>query len=273
MPYSEVDILNYIENRLTEQERIAFENSMDSDGELKELVEAMQASFLPYDEAITHSECNEKAPESLYNYLDDVSRAIYESGNAERSGRKKVSFFSLAKVAGFAVALFAAGYLSSSIIETKQPYQELLSSFDVSSDLVESMITYQALYDRNTVENASQSAADTQRVLAEFNNANTLTLSVPDLSQFGYQFRRAQQLAFNGKPIMQFVYIDASGEPVAVCVTPANTSEKALTQMATKYADMNTVLWGHAGSAYMLISKEPKERVDQMAKNLLSKQI
>jgi len=94
-------------------------------------------------------------------------------------------------------------------------------------------------------------------------------LSVPDLTEYGYTFRRVQQLSYEKKPILQFVYLDEVGEPVAVCVTPANTENvKETLQMAANFGAMNTVFWGNQGGAYMLISKESQKKLAEMAKSL-----
>jgi len=270
MIYDEVQILRYVENDLTQKQKIAFEQKMQQDEELRSLVQSMKASILPYEAVMAEHE-NEKMPDSLYKFLDDVSRVANEEGQIKHG--KKTNFARLALVASFATVLFLAGFLSNSLFyQAEDKVQNLLSEYQVPSELFESMVIYQALYSRKTVEAASQSAKDTSALLKEFNNKNSLALSVPDLTEHGYTFRRVQELAYKEKPILQFIYLDRSGEPVAVCVTPAKSDSVAQQQIPMQFADMNTVLWGHNGGAYMLISKEPQQKLDIMAASLMKQQ-
>lgn len=273
MIYNEVEILRYVENDLTQKQRITFEQKMTQDEELRDLVQNMKASVLPYEAVMTEQE-QDKMPHSLYKFLGDISRVVNEDRDVNDKYQKKAFFGKLALVASFAAVLFFAGFMSSSVFNASNSEQQnLLSDYDVPAKLFESMATYQELYSRKTVEAANQSINDTNALLSEFNKDNQLALSVPNLSEYGYKFRRVQQLNYDGKPILQFVYLDDAGEPVAVCVTPANTGNvKQTLQMTSSFGAMNTVFWGHEGGAYMLISKEPQKKLETMAENLLVQQ-
>jgi len=263
MQYNDVDILNYVEGKLSNEERDKFDAILENNAELLQRVQLMQASFLPFNQAITDTQ--EKAPTSLYDFVDESSKKIEQE---QQKHQEKIPFFQYFKVAGFAAIIFLAGYFSKSLTINQEPYQQLLSKHKVSTKLVESMITYQALYDRNTVQNATQDLEEAKRVVTSFNKNNNKQLSTPDLIEFGYVFKRVQRLAFEGKPILQFVYLDTAGEPIAICVTPINTNNKTLSQMATQYANMNTILWVDSDNAFMLISKEPQSKLSQIAKAL-----
>ncbi len=267
MVYNEVEVLKYVENSLTPKQRINFEQKMEQDTELKKLVQAMKASVLPYEAALSELEPEgAKAPESLYDFLDDVSRAVNEEAEIKRSLKLPISI-----VAALAVVVFVAGFMTSTFIKPHTDQSMMLASYDVPVELFESMVIYQALYSRKTVEAAYQTMEDAKALVDTFSHENGIVLSVPDLSKHGYTFRRVQELAYGGNPILQFVYLAENGEPVAVCITPANTSSVAqLKTMPSQFANMNTVLWGRSGGAYMLISKEPQDKLNQMAVNLVA---
>ena len=270
----EVEILKYVENHLTETQRIAFEQRMKSDVGLQEAVQAMQASFLPYTAAVSEYESRNdltEVPEELRTFFDEVNGALDEQSKVNNITR--FSFTGYAKIAVFAFALFFTGFLSSQFMNSgvfSQKENNFLARYDVPHELFEYMVIYQALYNRGTVDAASQTVIDRYKLLNQFNRENDLSIEVPNLNEYGYQFRRVQQLAYQGRPILQFVYLGKTGEPVAVCVTPAKTDNQDATNLSKIFAGMNTVSWGKAGSVFMLISKESEMKLNYMAENLSS---
>jgi anti-sigma factor RsiW len=277
MTFNEIEILEYVENKLTEKRRIAFEQEIQNNPELKKLVKAMKASVLPYAAALSEQE-NDEMPQSITDFFDDVSRVVSDDDSGvdkKRSAPKVRRFRSVALAASFAMIFYLMGIISTMLFQPQQTnVQSSFVNYDVPAELFESMAIYQALYSRKTVEAAHQTMQDANSLVSEFNSQNEVETEIPDLSFQGYQFRRVQQLAFEGKPILQFVYLGKDGEPVAVCVTPAKFKggKKSENYMATQFAGMNTVVWSHADSAYMLISKESKNMLNTLADSIRSDQ-
>ncbi len=76
-------------------------------------------------------------------------------------------------------------------------------------------------------------------------------------------------LCLSGELIANSKTNNKKREPIAVCVTPAIQPAR---QITTQFVGMNTVFWVHKGSAYMLISKKPQQKLDNMAESLLAQQ-
>jgi len=275
MSFDEVEILEYVENTLTEKRRIEFEQKMQHSVELRALVKAMKASVLPYSAALSE-QYNEDAPESIYDFLDDMKRLVETDNTKPNTNQGVQQFRGFAIAAGLCAFFFTLGLVSHNVLKPIfHPSDEVFSNYNVPSKLFESMVIYQALYSRKTVEAATQTSTDTNKLLQEFNEKHNLAATVPDLSSKGYEFRRVQELSYKDKPILQFVYLAEQGEPVAICVTPMEkrTSDSAKKQhIVTEYADMNTLVWEHANSAYMLISKEPQKELNALAEIVRSNQ-
>ena len=268
----EIEILKYVENRLTEKQRIAFEERMKHDVDLQISVQSMQASFLPYAAAISDYESRngvEEIPSSLWTFFDEISDVL--EAQPQQNNNKKSPFFYYCQIAAFAGILFFAGFISNHILGSnvfKQKSSKLLTHYNIPNELFEYMVIYQALYNRRTVETVSQIASDTQKILEQFNSENDLSVKVPNLNGYGYQFKRVQQLSYQDKSILQFVYLGEDGEPIAICVTPGKSANKKVANESLVFADMNTVTWGDTGSVFMLISKESQLKLDHIAQEL-----
>lgn len=272
MNFDEVEILEYVENTLTEKRRIEFEQKMQNDAELRAMVKAMKASVLPYSAALS-DQCNDNVPESIYDFFDDMNQlvdieddTVHKSQNVQ-DAKGRLSGFMIA--ASLGAVFFAMGMMSHKLFQPHigQP-EEVFSNYDVPSKLFESMVIYQTLYSRKTVEAVSQSSSDTEILLRDFNQKFNRTTVVPDLSSKGYEFRRVQELSYEGKPILQFVYLAETGEPVAICVTPVEGSSQNKIKkqhIVTEFAGMNTLVWEYSNSTYMLISKESQKTLDSLA--------
>ena len=276
MSVDEIEILEYVDNKLTEKRRIEFEQKMQNDQELQAMVKAMKASILPYDAAFSE-QYNEEMPQSVYRFYDEMNQLVSTDHNLSGTKQDSGRFRGLMVAASLCAVFFTMGLVSHNILKPSfNSADEVFSHYEVPSKLFESMVIYQTLYSRKTVEAATQKMADTEALLKQYNEKYDLATVVPDLSSKGYEFRRVQELSYEGKPILQFVYLAETGEPVAICVTPAkgtHPNKNANKQhIVTEFAGMNTLVWEHSNSAYMLISKEPQKKLDALAQIVRSAQ-
>ena len=260
MNFDENDTLRYLENRLSGKEKIQFEKELLKDTELRELLDVMQLSQLPYESAFTSQEKgNDTAPKDLYDFLDQThSLEVNQERNLQQSN-DNVSHpkFGLFKIAGFALTLFVAGFLSHSFIGSYN-HHKLLSMYGHEPEIFESIAIYQSLYARDTIEKVNQSNLTAQALLTSFNAKNDVDIKLPDLSSYGFEFRRVQQLIFEGQPLLQFVYLGEEGEPVAICVVPARKIEASQKNLfATEFSGMNVIQANGHDSTYIIVSKEP----------------
>ena len=277
MAFNESDILRYLNNELSAKQRAKLESALENDAELKKVLLAIQASELPY--AAAFSQLNDtKAPASLFDFIERQGQSCVMDSKDEECKNDHKNIYSLRskqkhkllKIACFALLAFSAGFATHVMIDRSQEY-ELISMQGHSPEIFESIAIYQSLYARNTVENVNQPLVHAQELLASFNQSNQSAIALPNLTDYGYEFRRVQQLTFNGRPLLQFVYLGADGEPVAVCVVPAISDHHQLAEFSsfsTEYAGMNVVQGNGKKNAYIIVSKEPKEVLEEMPKHL-----
>jgi anti-sigma factor RsiW len=101
----------------------------------------------------------------------------------------------------------------------------LLQPAQKSGDWITAVASYQALYIEETLANAEQSSKMTDEVLNSFGNSQAVPVvqfkELPTLV-----FKRAQLLGFKGEPLLQMAFTTASGQPVALCITPVNEADR-----------------------------------------------
>jgi len=294
MKFDEVDILDYTENKLSDNKRAEFEKQLRLDPELQTLVDAMQASVLPYKEAV-ESIKEQPMPDSIYDFFDSVSQS--NEDEKDRKDEKIVSIdknktnnvIPLRNIAALLIVGIGGIFIGTQLTHHEHPELEELqaqqaqnqiqnqtqnfvsanttASADISSpDLLQAMVIYQTLYSRETVAPLSQDMQAATDLLERYNTAHNANIQVPDMSASGFDFKRVQMLKHGDQPILQFVYLGETGEPVAVCIT-ALKNIQSLTPMS-KIADTNALSWASQEHAFMLIGKQSPKELAQIKSSL-----
>lgn len=278
MNINEITMLHYVENTLSADDRRLFEQLMEQDPELREHVNAMQASKLPYQAAFTN-ESIPSMPDSLKNqiqqlgHIADTVADTHEpvTRSAANDGRR----IRYAWVASFVFVAFLTGLLANPLLQramdTNTAHTEM-AALGTSEDLLQAMIQYQALYTAKTIENIQQNDARTQQVVSDFFADSTLDgYQPPDLLQNGYTFKRAQLLAHEGEAILQLVYAGSDGEPLALCVTRnTNLATSDFTAMTYPFAGINSKVWSYNNFVFMLMQDTDATQLDKVYQSLRS---
>ena len=121
---NEVEILQYVQNELSPQQRAVFEQKLAQDDTLKQLVHDMQASALPYAAAFANDDLPDM-PEQLNDFLDNMSRLTttnnVKHATATQTGKQKPNFakqwlphYGIA--ASIATGFFILGWLSQTML-------------------------------------------------------------------------------------------------------------------------------------------------------------
>lgn len=124
--------------------------------------------------------------------------------------------------------------------------------------------SYQTLYVNSTLDIASPDATEAQAQLARLSQSVGQDLSGAQAID-GLDFKRAQILGYNGKPLAQIAYVNAKGEPMALCVIKIS---KPGTQdiVVQKMGGLAAAHWKADGFAYLLIGGSDQAAVETWAK-------
>lgn len=124
--------------------------------------------------------------------------------------------------------------------------------------------SYQTLYVNYTLDVPSPDIAEVQAQLARISQSVGHDLSGAQAIE-GLDFKRAQVLGYNGKPLAQIAYVNAKGEPMALCVIKIS---KSVTQdiVVQTMGDLAAAHWKADGYAYLLIGGSDQTAVETWAK-------
>ena len=252
MNVNEIVLLNYLDSDLDEKSRLELEQQLETNADLREILAALQASNLPYQQAFS-----QQALPDMPTYI--AAQVDKLANNNQQRKNEKPRTFSWSIAAGICLAFLTGSLVSMGIDKYSLNSQHYQLSKYAPKPLIDSMIQYQALYTRDTIKSVKQAQKDANAVLDQFNQDYKLKSSLADLSAFGYEFRRAQKLAHEDQTIIQLVYLAKQGRPLALCITKGEGS--MLDMMHYPYAGMNTVIWTKAGVTYMLMGDRSEKEL------------
>lgn len=129
---------------------------------------------------------------------------------------------------------------------------------DDAPDWARSIAEYQVLYTRETILAEGLGPQSTREQLARLDSQIEIDLrQVPELP--GLQLKRAQILGYQEKPLLQIVYSDASGNPIALCLMPAEGMDTS--PVSSKLEGMQAALWQSNGHKFILIGGKNRELI------------
>lgn len=131
-----------------------------------------------------------------------------------------------------------------------------------SAGWIDQVANYQALYVTETLAGATQSSALTRstfdRVEAE------LGLSWDSAPQIdGLTFKRAQMLGINGEALVQIAYLDADGNPWALCITRVGQDDRDLSSKMSHALAASS--WVENGLGFVLVGGQDTDRAARLA--------
>lgn len=93
------------------------------------------------------------------------------------------------------------------------------------------------------------------------------TMAIPDLSDSGLEFKGARLLAIGGMPVAQLMYLDDSGEPLAICVM-RNIMGNARDAERSEHNDLKLVDWRDRAYQYVVVGSTSFETLEVLADKL-----
>jgi len=296
MNYSELDVLDFVEGRLDDQQTAEFLAQLRVDPDLAAAVETMQASQLPIAQAYKLHD-TPPVPEALRRQVDALT-ASYEfeekrqgssTGSVvtdrtsinpvtndgiqhsakSRIGKLTAMGLTACLISGIAIGTLATkSYLQQNLKHNNIVSIELDAELSFNelkhNRLVKRIASYQSLYVENTVANLSATPIDdAAELLKSIDNSGHLPSSIPDFSALGYQFARAQELGFEGQALVQLVYKKTGSAPLALCFM-RDAAMQSLPMVVSQHHGLNAASWVTDGHHYVLVAEEPNAVMKQL---------
>lgn len=132
---------------------------------------------------------------------------------------------------------------------------------------------YQALYVPDTLAHIS---VDSAQLTIEFARASSklgMALDPEALARIpGLSLRRAQVLGYQGAPLIQVAYIDASGRPIAFCITKIDDAQEGGAQAADITQDtlvgLAVASWQGEGYGFLVIGGQDVDEITVFARQI-----
>lgn len=230
-------ILRYLDGHLTGEELAAFEAALASDGTLQARMAEMDADVVP-----------------IRAGMEALLREAPVFDLPEPAAKPTVWRYAAAAIVIFALGLGAG---------------RLLPDGTGATDWHQAVADYQALYTTDTVAAVPMPLEIRQAGLARTSAALGLDLSAAADAPEGLTFQRAQILQIDGEPLAQLVYLDATGAPIAFCITAREGRNAAPSD--ARLSGLRAQIWRDGGYGFILIGDTATESLRIAAEDLRRK--
>ncbi len=167
---------------------------------------------------------------------------------------------------GFSLAKVAAGIVVGIAIGAGAM---LLPTTVSQPDWKGVVASYQSLYTADTLKFIDQNETDMLNELARVAATLEKKIDLKEIRSFSsLSYKRAQVLAFQGQPVIQLAFLNADGEPYALCITRANGVQKSEPNLS-KLEGLEAASWTKDGYDYLFIGGQDRGLVSRAAKQFL----
>lgn len=253
-------LLAYVNKELDQAQHDMVELSAENDQQLKQQLQCLESSKLPY-KAAFDDQATPEMPQDLRNYVETLTSISADKGvNLSYSKRG----FLVASV----VFAFILGFFTQSGFDLLYPEAE-------HQKWARSVANYHALYVRETVDNnqlLTPEKVNISMVLDQHIGMDNTRLSanisgvIPDLSAAGYKFVRAQHLGYFDEPLVQLVYLKDEGKPLALCFMIDNGA--TFERYEQGFDLLNAIVWRESGLRFILVGQEPLAELQSIEQSI-----
>jgi anti-sigma factor RsiW len=269
-------LIAFVDGELGPTEAASIERELAVSPELRQSVELLRASQLPYREAFATQKLP-PLPAELQRQIDDMASAARraQSNHVARQPlppQKPRARLWLA--AAFVAGAFCAGLglrLGPALLGMSAGGSGTTVASSEATPWIRAAVDYQRLYTRDTVADITPDLNASAKTVAAIRQVDGVALRVPDLQAAGLSFKAVSRLRFNDKPLVQIVYLPAHGAPVALCVMKDARPDKAIAQQQLN--GMNVVSWRQNDLAYALIGKPDSGDLRSIAQQITNSSV
>jgi anti-sigma factor RsiW len=267
------NLLAYVDGELEPAASALIEEALGSSTALRESVELLRASNLPYREAFGTQKLP-PVPEDLQRGIEAMAQAAQVSlyrprrrGSAR--GRPAPLWLAAAFVAG---AFFTGSVLrfGPAMLPGSGNPGVMIARGETAA-WMRSAADYQALYSRDTLADVTPDLAGSAKTVAAIQHVDGLVLRVPDLHETGLTFKTIARLRFRNKPLIQILYLPEHGAPVALCVVKDTRADQQIAQQ--QLTGMTVVSWRQNELAYALIGQPDTLDLQAIARQISARRV
>lgn len=270
--YSDEDVLSYVDGEMSDDLASVLRIDMASDPELRQRVDVMLASKLPYSTAYD-AHPPPTMPESVRQNVATWSQVARnaQTRTQEPASAKAVAFPMLKVAAISAVAIGISFFAGLNIADRSDSTQHIVSLQPDSETMTDEdmrwalrVAEYQTLYVPETVKQTDDSLVKAVELLSRPAIANTMRAEIPDLTNAGYEFARAQQLGYKGDPLIQLVYTAPGKMPLALCFMPSPGQGRNEISTAV-FEGLSSAIWRSSNQRFVIVADETTQAITAIA--------
>ncbi|ALK32615.1 anti-sigma factor family protein [Burkholderia plantarii] len=286
-------LIAYADGELDAADAARVEQALAESSELRQSVERLRASRLPYRDAFAAQRLPE-LPDALRLRIEamastaqarpagepavDASVGAPEpreaaspaAGNVHALPARRVARPALWLAAAFVAGAFCAGlvqqFAAGGFGSGVAGGGATLASAGAKKPWISVAADYQQLYTRDTVANLQPDPAVSSAIVGAIRSDDGIRLRVPDLRMAGFTFKAVDRLRYDGKPLVQIVYLPEHGTPVALCVMKDARPDQSITQR--EMHGMTVVSWRQNELSYALIGKPDSGNLEAVARQI-----
>ncbi|MBI0330659.1 anti-sigma factor [Burkholderia plantarii] len=285
-------LIAYADGELHAADAARVEQALAESFELRQSVERLRASRLPYRDAFAAKRLPE-LPDALRLRIETMASAA----QARAAGEPAAAASTLAPVvpeaaspaagnvhalparwiarpALWLAAAFVAGAFCAGLVQqfaaggfgSGAAGGAALASAGAKKPWISVAADYQQLYTRDTVANLQPDPAVSSAIVGAIRSDDGIRLRVPDLRMAGFTFKAVDRLRYDGKPLVQIVYLPEHGTPVALCVMKDARPDQSIAQR--EMHGMTVVSWRQNELSYALIGRPDSGDLEAVARQI-----
>jgi anti-sigma factor RsiW len=244
------ELVALIDNELDEDRRNRLLKRLEEDPALRARYEALRDAGAPI--GAVFDALLGQAP------LARLRQAIPTDTAVRRAPGRFVGLAFRELAAGFVIGLLAAG--ASAWLMLGAPRS------DEDSDWRAAVVDYMGLYTNETFASVNPDRDTRATELSAVGKRVGANLTPENVSLPGLDFKVAFILAFDGAPLGEIAYVDPTGAPVLFCVIADGAADSPL--HSEKRSEFALATWTRNGRGYLVIGRQPEQRVAELAHTL-----
>src|SRR5271165_354056 len=247
----DVELIALIDNELEPEARARLTARLAEDEALRARFEALRQSRDRL--ASAFDALLDEAP------VERLAAALPKTAPAPPAPRARFRWAELA--AGFVVGVLVAGALAWFTLGRVEG--------ESKEDWRAAVIEYANLYTPDTFAFPSPDEALAARQLQAVGGKVGLDLTPQSVATQGLAYKIAINFAFADKPLAEIAYTDEKGAPVLFCITADGAGDAA--PRPDKRDGFSTVSWSRGGRSYMVVGRQPEDRVVALAQTFAAR--
>ena len=251
----DADLVALIDGELSEPLRSDLVARLGRDPALRARYEALRATSAPVHAALDFALAD--APrDRLRAFLPADAAAGPREAPAAR-GRERPALGAL--VAGIVIGAVAASALLWFAV----------SGVGHDGGWRSAVVRYMDLYTTETFDFPAPDLAARARALAAVGARVGAALTPAAVAAAGLDFRAAFSLGYEGTPLAEIAYVEATGEPVLLCIFRDGGADAPVrVERRESYA---LAAWTRAGREFLVIGRLPEARAAELARSLAAR--